>query len=445
MEDKPIHNGSPNQDSASQQKNNAELEVRSAEVQEIIGRPPHWLIRGGTGGFLLVLSIIFIAATVIKYPDAISTRLEVSALNAPKVLQSRTSGKIVKLHYENNEKVEQDEVIAWLESTGDHQEVLELAEKVDSMRTWMQQNKLQSIEAIEIGGFSELGELQTNFQSFEQAYREFLTYLPGGFVSEQQKMLNQELEYNERLLEKLNEQKKIQEISLEVAQKEYDMQEQLTDRDLAAPIELERAKNDLASNRLPLKQTETSIINNQVSQISKKKEVMELNKQIKEQQSIFLQELNILKSAIDDWMSDYLVIAPIDGNLVYAGIFQENQNLESGERIGYIQPENTEFFGQMAVAQQSFGKIEEGQKVLVNFSGFPEQEYGTVAGEIDYLSSFPVQDSVFIAKVDFPDGFTTNYDTEIPPSNGMVGQAEIITQDMRLVERIYNNLTKELR
>jgi len=27
----------------------------------------------------------------------------------------------------------------------------------------------------------------------------------------------------------------------------------------------------------------------------------------------------------------------------------------------------------------------------------------------------------------------------------MRGQAEIITQDMRFVERIYNNLTKELR
>jgi len=27
----------------------------------------------------------------------------------------------------------------------------------------------------------------------------------------------------------------------------------------------------------------------------------------------------------------------------------------------------------------------------------------------------------------------------------MTGQAEIITQDMRLLERVYNNITKELR
>ena len=421
------------------------LEVRSAEVEEIIGRPPHWLVRGGTAAFMAVLALIFIAASVIKYPEVITAPLKLTAINAPKTLESEINGKLVKLHYENNQQVEEGTIVAWLESTADHLSVIELSVRMDSMRGWLQTGELEQFRSVKIEKFSDLGELQSQFQSFEQALREFITYLPGGFYSQQLEILKEDLDYNRRLLKKLKEQKTIQEVSLKLAQKEYEMQKMLIKRDLTAPIDLEQAKNDVATSRLPLKKTESSIINNHVSKAEKKKELMELNKQIKEQRSVFLQALNSMKSAIELWKSNYFVISPIEGQLVYAGIPQENQTLQEGQIIGYVQPANTHFFGQLAVSQRSFGKIKEGQEVLVRFSGYPDHEFGSVTGRIDYLSEFPVQDSVFMAKVIFPNEFITNYGRQITPVDGMRGKAEIITQDMRFVERIYNNLTKELR
>ena len=83
--------------------------------------------------------------------------------------------------------------------------------------------------------------------------------------------------------------------------------------------------------------------------------------------------------------------------------------------------------------------------MLVRFSGYPYHEFSSVIGVIEYLSDFPVGDSLFFVKVHFPDGLTTNYGQVLPPANGMEGEAEIITQDMRLLKRVYNNLTKELR
>src|SRR5699024_9339220 len=110
-----------------------------------------------------------------------------------------------------------------------------------------------------------------------------------------------------------------------------------------------------------------------------------------------------------------------------------------------IQPANTSFFGEMIVSQRSFGRIQKGQKVLVRFSGYPSKEYGTVTGKIAYLSEFPVRDSSFIAKVNFPNGLMTNYGRKLPPTNGMTGQAEIVTQDMRLIERFYNNIAEQIQ
>lgn len=73
MKDKKSHNGTP--EPASREPDRSALEVRSAEVQEIIGRPPHWLVRGGIGAFLGVLLLVFAAASTIEYPEVVEGEL----------------------------------------------------------------------------------------------------------------------------------------------------------------------------------------------------------------------------------------------------------------------------------------------------------------------------------------------------------------------------------
>ncbi|NBC64642.1 MAG: HlyD family efflux transporter periplasmic adaptor subunit [Bacteroidetes bacterium] len=423
----------------------AELEVRSEEVQEIIGRPPHWLIRWGITAFFGVLALVLLSAAVIKYPEVIEAPIRLTAINAPQSLESRTGGKIIRLVTENNSAVDEGAVLAWLESTADHREILELAELTGHLRDQLLDSNAIQSEAVDLSAIGNLGELQTTFQGFEQAWREFSAYQPGAFYSRQRDMLIQELEYSKQLLGQLQKQKQIQQADLALAKREFDMQKELAANDFVSPVELARAERELASRRLPLQQTESAIISNHVSRTAKKKEIIELDRRMDEQQSIIIQSLNTLISAIDDWKQTYLVTAPYPGRVVYAGIVQENQTVSAGQELFYLKPNSTTYFGELSVSQQSFGRVSEGQQVLVRFSGYPYQEYGSVYGEVEYFSDFPVRDSLFFAKVAFPDGLQTSYGQTIPPRNGMLGQAEIITQDMRLLERVYNNITKELR
>jgi HlyD family secretion protein len=439
------NNGNSNEDAPPVEDQLENLDVRSAEVQEIIGRPPHWMVRGGITGFFGVLILILLSASVIKYPEVINAPIRLTAINEPKLLETKINGKLVNLFVENNKQVKQGQVLGWMESTAYHKEVLELSALADSMSRWLQQEEFQRIRSVRINRFNDLGELQSNFQTFEQAYRTFITFLPGGFYSRKRQMLQQEMKYTRRLLNNLEQQKKIQEINLKLAKQEYEAQKKLADKQLIAPIDFSKAESKVVASRLPLQQTESAIINNYASQTAKEKELLEMDKQMTEQTPVFRQALNTLKSAIDRWKMDYLLRAPLDGKLIYAGIIQENQTLKAGQPVAYIQPENTRFFGEMVISQRSFGKIREGQRVLVRFSGYPDQEFGSVTGNIDYLSEFPVQDSVFLAKVTFPDCLNTNYGQKLHPVNGMRGQAEIITQDMKLLERFYNNIAKQLR
>lgn len=421
------------------------LDVRSEEVQEIIGRPPHWLVRFGITGFFAVLALVLLSAWVISYPEAIEAPIRLTAVNAPVTLQARISGKLVRLLAENNSQAEQGQVLAWLQSTADHRQVLDLSEDIDTLQAWLSAGEFGSIRAFSLPGYSRLGELQGSFQSFEASWRELRSFLEGGIYLRQREMLGRELALMRRQLELLGEQKQIQEQDYERAQTEFEGQQRLADQGLVAPIEIARAESELAARRLPLQQTESAILSNESSQAAKQTEIMEMERRIAEQQSVFAQALAGLRSAVDAWTADYLLMAPLDGRVIHAGIIQEGQSLQAGENVLYVRPEDTDYFGQLEIGQESVGKIRPGQTVLVRLSGYPYHEYGSLEGRIDYLSEFPMGEGVFLGKVSFPDGFVTSYGRPVQPRGGMSGQAEIITEPMRLIERVYNNMTRELR
>jgi len=277
------------------------LEVRSEEVQEIIGRPPHWLIRWGIVAFFGVLGLVMLSAAVIKYPEVVEAPIRLTAINAPQSLESRIGGKIVNLAVENNIIVEEGTVLAWLESTARHREVLLLSELTDQIRKQLMNGNGNSFEEIELSAFGNLGELQNTFQRFEQAWRDYRAYQPGSFYSHQRKILVQELDYSRQLLDQLHMQKEIQKTDYDLAEREFNMQKELAENDFISPVELARSERELASRQLPLQQTESAIINNYVSRAAKEKEIMELDRRMDEQQSVFIQSLNTMISAIDEW------------------------------------------------------------------------------------------------------------------------------------------------
>jgi len=155
-----------------------ELDVRSEDVQEIIGRPPHGLVRWGVTGFFGVLALVLIAASVIRYPEVVRAPLIITAIDAPKTLEARTGGKIVRLLAENNEQAKKGQVLAWMESTAGHRQVLRLSVEIDSLRNRVTRDDIEHIENMELASFVELGEIQPAFQGFELAWREYISEIP---------------------------------------------------------------------------------------------------------------------------------------------------------------------------------------------------------------------------------------------------------------------------
>jgi hypothetical protein len=73
---------------------NIEIELRSEEVQEILTRVPHWMIRWGSIVVLFILLLLFLVSWLIKYPDVITTQIIITTNIPPEKLVAKVSGKI---------------------------------------------------------------------------------------------------------------------------------------------------------------------------------------------------------------------------------------------------------------------------------------------------------------------------------------------------------------
>ena len=91
--------------------------------------------------------------------------------------------------------------------------------------------------------------------------------------------------------------------------------------------------------------------------------------------------------------------------------------------------------GKALLPVQGSGKVKVGQRVNVRLTNFPDQEFGYLIGRVESISNIPTPEGFYVLEIIFPSGLTTNYDRQLPLTRQMAGSAEIITDDLRLIER----------
>jgi multidrug efflux pump subunit AcrA (membrane-fusion protein) len=417
-------------------------ELRAEEVQDLLTRPPGWLLRWGTLVVLTVLAGVLAGAWLIHYPDLVHGSFRLTSANAPKAVVARSEGKLTRLLVRDGQAVKQGERLAFLESTAHHADVLRLSAQLGQAWQSASRGNLEGIERLNLSGYSQLGELQTAYQSFEQAHIQLRAYLANGFSSRKKAMLRQEIRDLQALADNLRQQQQIQARDLTLAEEDYAIQQRLAEQKVIAPLELKREESKAIARKLPYQQTASSLISNLTAQRAKDKEILELDRQIAEERDQFLQALTTLQSAVEGWKLRYVLTAPVAGKVVFSGIVQENQAVGLHQELCYIAPPNTDYFGELRVPQHNAGKVEEGQTVLIRFAGYPYQEYGAVRGRIATVSALPFRDSVFLAKVVLPNGLRTTYQKTLAQKTGMTATADIITNDTRLLEKLFYQLRK---
>ena len=145
------------------------IDLRSEEVQEILGSPPGLLVRWGTTIVLLSIVLLLLVAWFVKYPDVVQADVEITSTTPPADAVARTDGRLQAILVKDTSLVRENQPLAVLQSTADYRDMLLL----DScIAVWKSYASLD-FRALEAPDSLNLGDLLADYSSFSRLLSDF--------------------------------------------------------------------------------------------------------------------------------------------------------------------------------------------------------------------------------------------------------------------------------
>lgn len=417
--------------------NEKAIEIRSEEMDEILSRTPAWLIRRGAVVLSFVVLSLLAGSWFFRYPDSISAPIVITSANPPSSVVARSGGKIISFFIKDQQEIEKGDYLAILENSADIASINKLRALFQTVDTLSNPEQLLKIDS---GQLSNLGELQQAYTTFVQSLRSYNRYQSLPYNQKKIEALRQQINLTNVYINKLNGQKSLQNRNLRLAQSQFNRDSLLFTQKVTTHAEFEKAQTQLISNISAYKSSEMALSNSQIQVNQLRQQIIELQFTQEKETKQLIDDINnackALRSQFDSWELTYVLKSPVSGKVTIGNYWSENQNVKAGDVIMSVVPAKKEKpFGKITLAMENSGKVKVGQKVNIKLTNFQATEFGMLAGTVNSLSLVPEQGKYYV-KVDLSNGLTTNYNLQLPFMQEMTGNAEIITEDMRLIERI---------
>jgi len=421
---------------------NKDIELRSDEVREIMGKIPHWIIRNGIVVILITILIVIAGSFFFKYPDLIRGNIIITSENPPANLVAKTSGKISNLLVNDNQEIRKGDYLAVIENPANYQDMQVLKLKLDSFSLLFKTPSSIHINSIQFNNTYNLGECQGNFADFMKKLGDYKSFADLNYYPKKITSLNEEISMHNQYISRLENQKAILKEKLDLSYKDFERDSILYTKDIIPQADFDKRKSEFLKNKYDFETALTAITDKKIriKQLEQEKLDLKLrdDESIEEQELILKEFFDKLIGAFDIWEQTYIIKSPIKGTVTFNKIWSENQNIQAGENVMSIVPrDEEEIIGKLQLPLERSGKVKAGHQVNIKFSNYPHMEYGIVRGEVSNISLVP-ENNFYMVKVDFPEGLLTNYGKSLVFIQEMQGTAEIITDDMRLIERIIN-------
>jgi len=415
-----------------------DINLRSEEVQEILTKIPHWMIRWGSVLFLLLIVMLLLISWFVKYPDVIPSQAIITTQIPPQKEYAKITGKLGHILVKDTQLVNPDQPLAIIENTANYKDVFLLKSIIDTIKV----NSKSFVFPMDSLPMLFLGDIESDFALFENSYMQYMLNKElQPFINEAAANEYSVLQLNRRL-ESLNAQKKLNATELNLKKKDLDRNKSLFEKGIISALDYENKQLDYLQvvrnykNRsVSISQIREAISNAQKTsrgtEISKTKEEMILLKNV-------LQSFNQLKQRIKSWELNYVLKSNIKGKVSFLNYWNEHQTVNQGDMVFTIIPtENASFIAKLKTPLRNSGKIKVGQVVNIKLENYPDTEFGMLTGKIKSISLMPDKEGLYLVDVSLPEKLITTYNKEIAFKQEMHGIAEIVTEDLRLIERFF--------
>jgi len=417
-----------------------DIEIRSESVREILGRPPQWIISWGTTVVIIVIGGLVVGSYFFKYPQMIKAPIIVTTENLPANVMAKSSGRIDSLFVHEKQIVHKGQLLAVIDNPAGFSDIMWLMKRLDS---FPQLFNTKVIPELSWPTNLELGSVQVGYGALLKSWVDYISFLKTDYYRKKIQVITNQIIVQQAM-------RRQSQIQLEIIQKQVEVAENLFRTDsilyttgaispmdfeiakstrLQALREYEHAKSDFEAQKMNLLQLEQALYDLEQQR-------MEQNSQL--QLSVWV-AYDQLQAQMKNWEQQYLLYSPVNGVVTLTRYWQTNQNIQMGETLLTIVPDGiSKITGKIYLPTQGAGKVMVDQIVNVKLDNFPYIEFGILRVQIKNIALVPIMlnnERRYILEVVFPESLETSYGKILPFSQEMQGIAEIITDDLRLIDK----------
>jgi multidrug efflux pump subunit AcrA (membrane-fusion protein) len=414
---------------------NKEIELRSEEIQEIFSKIPHWVFRWGAVVILFIFISVILVSCLVKYPDVIRSEIIITTNIPPEKVVTKISGRIEAILVEDRGNVVQNTPLAIIESSANYQDVFLLKSIADTINIFKQKFPFDKLK------LAQLGEVENAFAVFrKENVAENLNAKLRPYLVEGSAQSYEAIQLKDRLTI-LESQKSISQNEISLQKNDLDRYEILHRKGIISDQDIDKqvlvflqVKKSYATLLGSISQLKSSL--NELNLRSKTTRINENIENVNLEGNL-IQSFYMLKKAIKDWELNYVLRSSINGKVAFLQVWNENQSVNVGDNVFSVIPFNEHgYVGKVTAAVQNSGKIKVGQVVTIRLANYPDREFGTLKGIVDAISLTPDKNGSLLINVSLPKGLQTSYKRQITFQQEMHGNADIIIEDLRLIDRI---------
>jgi multidrug efflux pump subunit AcrA (membrane-fusion protein) len=411
------------------------LKIYSEEVRDVLSDPPKTILRWGNTILLGFVFILFLLSWFIKYPDIITTQIVITSNIPPEKLVAKMPGKIEAILVKDRTVIVKNIPLAVIENSANYKDVFLLKSIVDTINIDKNKFPFEKLKS------AQLGEVESYFAFFQkESIADDLNTKLQPYQVEGTAQSYEAIQLKERL-NLLESQKSINQNELVLEKSDLDRYDGLFKKGIIATQELEKHKltylqveRNYKSLLSTISQLKSSL--NELNRSKKTTQINESKENVNLQRNV-IQAFYQLKKAIKDWELNYVLRASIDGKVSFLQLWAENQTVNAGDNVFAVIPTNENgYIGKVKAPAQNSGKIKIGQMVNIRLANYPDREFGIIKGVIKAISLTPDKDGNLLINVSLPNGLQTSYKKQIVFQQEMSGTADIVTEDLRLIERL---------
>lgn len=414
------------------------IDLRSDEINELLGTPPRWIVRGGIGVIFGVVLLLFVGSIFFRYPEVINAPVVITTENPPAMVSAKATGRLSLLKVADGAVVNTGDTLAIIQNPASVSSIRRLKGILEGMPSFF-----ENYDTTLLPSFSEplqLGEVQTSYAALVRATDDYRIFVQQSFYPKKIAALSRERKEYSLYYARLNAQLKIMEKDMRIASKQFRRDSMLFSMKNISASDYEKAEQLLLSKKFNLEQSRVSLSDAFITMAKLDQDLVELGMTFSERETKLKGELKLtyeqLKASVSQWEEQYLLCAAVSGRVSFIKVWSENQEVKAGETVFAIVPRlQGKLIARITLPSAGAGKVEVGQHANIKVDGYPYMEFGMLLGTISRVSVAPSEGEYSLV-VSLPHGLTTSYGKKLELRGELAGIAEITTEDLSLLQRL---------